>query len=75
MIKFFILHLVIDTLRAYRVERVPQLMRNRSINKIQQLVLILNLLTLYSIGDIDELQHNCIFIFFIQFSHFDAVEL
>ena len=63
-----------QTLRTYRVQRVSQLMWHSGINRIQQLILLLSLVTLHSVSNINELYHRCFLIVFFQFRRFYCIE-
>ena len=50
-------------------------MWDRSIDQVQQLIMLLNLIILHCVSYVYELNHRCFRITFIQIGHFDHVKL
>ena len=72
VVEFVEKYLVLDTLSTNGIQRVPEFVGDGSVDKVKKLVVVLNLLALDAFSDVDELQHGCVLILFVQFCHFYA---
>ena len=57
--------LVLQILQVYGIQGISQFVTDCSIDKIQQFIMLLNLIELYGVGHFDELDHSVVFSFFV----------